>query len=82
MKFAMAVFCAAMAMDVPSGRPPTGPLRRVEPRVYDFNFNVTVITVWQQDVTHRWRYRLEDAPSVSPPRRRKNQIDPGRLAIA
>ncbi len=66
MKVAMAVFCAVMAMDVPSGRPPTGPLQRVEPRVYDFNFNVTVSTVWQQDVTQRRRYRLEDAPIVFP----------------
>ena len=47
MKVAIAALCVVMMMDVPSGRPPTGPLQRVEPRVYDFNFNVTVSTVWQ-----------------------------------
>ena len=62
-------------VNVPSGRPPTGPLQHAEPKVYDFNFNVTVSTVWPQYVTQRWRYRLEDVPSVLPPIWRKSQLN-------
>ena len=66
MKVALVALCALMAADSPSGRPPTGPLQRVEPRVYDFKFEVLVSTVWQQDVTQRRRYNLKDAPIVVP----------------
>lgn len=50
----------------PSGRPPVGPLQRVEPRVYEAAFSVTISTLQQQNAFERRRYRLENAPIVLP----------------
>ena len=43
----------AATQDSPSGRPPQGPLQRVDPRIYDFSITVNISTIWQRDVTRR-----------------------------
>jgi hypothetical protein len=70
-----ALLAALLLATPPSGRPPTGPLERYEPRVWDVTFDVTVTTGWRYDDTLRgWRYEaslqqsydLADAPIVMP----------------
>ncbi|MCH8825195.1 MAG: transglutaminase domain-containing protein [Planctomycetes bacterium] len=56
----------AATQDSPSGRPPMGPLQRVDPRLYDFGITVNVSTTWQRDVTQRRYYNIKDAPIVMP----------------
>jgi hypothetical protein len=50
----------------PSGRPPTGPLKREDPQVYDVTFQVMITTLLQRDPTTRAAYVLKDAPIVMP----------------
>jgi len=66
MHLPVAVVTALLALAPPSGRPPVGPLQRVEPRVYDFTFDVTVTTAWQYDLSLQRSYNLLDAPIVMP----------------
>ncbi len=66
MQLPVAVVTALIALAPPSGRPPAGPLQRVEPRVYDFTFDVTVTTAWQYDLSLQRSYNLFDAPIVMP----------------
>jgi hypothetical protein len=60
------------APDPPSGRPPVGPLKRLDPKIYDLNFQVAVATAIQQIATDKGKYatkenyNLEDAPIVLP----------------
>ena len=56
----------AATQDSPSGRPPQGPLQRVDPRIYDFSITVNISTIWQRDVTQRRYYNIKDAPIVMP----------------
>jgi len=50
-----------------SGRPPRGPLKRVEPKVYDVTVDVQLVTsLNRSDVLGRGLYNLEDAPIVFP----------------
>lgn len=63
---ATVLLCLAATQDSPSGRPPIGPLQRLEPRIYDFSITVNVSTIWQQNVTLRRYYDIKDAPIVMP----------------
>lgn len=42
--FAALLLAAAIVADVPSGRPPVGPLERYDPRVYDIRYEVQLTT--------------------------------------
>lgn len=59
----------SMALIVPpAGRPPTGPLEREEPRVYDVEIEVSVKTYNRPaiDPVPETIYRLQDAPIMMP----------------
>ena len=43
-----------------------GPLERIEPRVYDLTFDVTLATQWQFDSRDSRNYDLSDTPIVVP----------------
>lgn len=64
--FVTVLLSGAATQDSPSGRPPIGPLQRVDPRIYDFGITVNVSTIWQQDVRQRRYYNIKDAPIVMP----------------
>ena len=61
-----ALVAAVLTLTPPSGRPPVGPLARVEPRVYDFTFDVTITTVSPYDLSRQRNFHLVDAPIVMP----------------
>lgn len=63
---ATALLSLAATQDSPSGRPPMGPLQRVNPRIYDFGITVNISTSWQQNVLQRRNYNIKDAPIVMP----------------
>ena len=57
----------------PSGRPPIGPLKRVDPKLHDLTFGVLIATQLQQAVSGegnayatRENYNLVDAPIAMP----------------
>jgi transglutaminase-like putative cysteine protease len=50
----------------PSGRPPIGPLKRYEPKVFDLTFGAGVSTLQQRNALDKFNYRLENAPIVMP----------------
>lgn len=50
----------------PAGRPPVGPLERIDPKLYDFTYNVTVSTISQAELMNRQNYSLADALIVMP----------------
>jgi transglutaminase-like putative cysteine protease len=50
----------------PSGRPPTGPLQRYEPRIWDVTFDVTLTTYSPFDLSLQRDYQLTDAAIVMP----------------
>ncbi len=63
---------AALMPGPPSGRPPIGPLKRLDPKLYDLTFGVTIgttITPYSRpegtSIT-RENYNLSDAPIVMP----------------
>ena len=61
-----------LAAAPPSGRPPRGPLERVEPRVYEIKFDVTLSTRYrrqqqqQQQHVEQPVFALRDAPVMMP----------------
>ena len=57
---------AAVPANEPSGRPPKGPLERVEPKIYDITFQVTADTLMPRIATERKFYQMRDAPIVLP----------------
>lgn len=57
---------AATLMTPPAGRPPTGPLERIKPKLYDLTFKVQLGTVLPTDVRYQRSYNLKDAPIVMP----------------
>jgi hypothetical protein len=65
-KTPLALLAAAVLAAPPSGRPPLEPLARLEPKVYDVTFEVSLTTWYQYDATQRAHYRLRDAPIVMP----------------
>lgn len=77
-----AFIVAALLAGTPSGRPPTGPLHREDPKIHDFSMQVTVSTVHQHLATDRRWYTLEDAPIVVPLifQGTYSRIDPDSLA--
>jgi hypothetical protein len=91
LSFIMKPMCAAViaafmalppaAAGPPSGRPPVGPLQRIEPRLHDFTFEVTLNTLVQRRATDRASYDLVDAPIVLPVifQGAFNRIDPASL---
>jgi hypothetical protein len=63
----IALFALLLAMySPPAGRPPIGPLERIEPKLYDFTYNVTVSTAVQPEIANRQYFDLADAPIVMP----------------
>lgn len=62
----LAILFAVMMLAPPSGRPPMGPLKRVEPRVYDVTFGATITTLQQRYSPDRQSYALDNAPIVMP----------------
>ncbi len=56
----------ATALSPPSGRPPIGPLERVEPKLYDLRFDVTLTTVIPNRADLQRVYVFQDAPIVMP----------------
>lgn len=59
----------------PSGRPPIGPLERVEPKIYDVGFEVTLLAEqplgYERDIRHedawsRQNFSISDTPIVFP----------------
>lgn len=69
---ALSVVVTMLVPDPPSGRPPVGPLKRLDPKMYDLNFQVAVATSIQQIATDKGQYatkenyNLVDAPIVLP----------------
>ncbi len=63
---ALTLIAATALLAPPSGRPPTGPLERYEPRIYDFTFEVTITTIAPYDLSQQRGYTLVDAPIVMP----------------
>lgn len=55
-----------IGMSPPTGRPPLGPLRRAEPKTYEFRFNVMMKTAIPRDLTVQERFDLVDAPIMMP----------------
>jgi hypothetical protein len=62
----LSIFLLLFALAPPSGRPPTGPLKRYEPRIYDLTFGVTVSTLQQRYAPDRQNYDLVNAPITMP----------------
>lgn len=69
-RFSLILLAAAIAclagFTPPSGRPPVGPLKRTEPKLYDLAFSVTLSTAQQIDGSMRQNYNLHDTPVVMP----------------
>jgi hypothetical protein len=63
---AAALLAPAIVLAPPSGRPPTAPLERVDPRIYDVGFEVSLVTTWQYDFLRQENFRLGDTPIVMP----------------
>ncbi len=66
LRLATIAILTLVSLAPPSGRPPTGPLRRLDPQIYDVTFSVMVTTLQQRDPTTRGSYLLKDAPIVMP----------------
>ncbi|MHC4946938.1 MAG: transglutaminase-like domain-containing protein [Planctomycetota bacterium] len=60
------LLAAAALAAPPSGRPPTGPLERYEPRAYDATFEVTLSSTIQKYGSDIENYDLVDTPVVLP----------------
>ena len=64
--FALATITVLCGMSPPSGRPPIGPLRSVEPKLYDLNFSVVLRAPVRTDQPTQDHYNLEHTPIVMP----------------
>lgn len=62
----MIIACAAGATP-PTGRPPVGPLQRYDPKIYDFNFRVTLKAAQTlSDFRNEPHYDLVNTPIIMP----------------
>jgi hypothetical protein len=66
LKTTLAILMSMLLLAPPSGRPPMGPLKRYEPRMYDLTFGATITTLQQQYAPDRRTYTLNNAPIVMP----------------
>jgi len=54
------------AFEPPAGRPPVGPLQRVQPKLYDVRMQVSVFSYDRYDIRDGGPFRLKDTPIVVP----------------
>jgi hypothetical protein len=71
-KIVVSVIAAALFIAPPSGRPPMGPLKREDPKLYDLTFGVLIAPRLQQSADEHGRhvtqesYNLSNAPIAMP----------------